>query len=111
MGTGSDIWVLPLQGSDRTPQRFKGLNADEASPKFSPDGKWVAYGSNDTGRSEACVEPWPGPSGKIQISSEGGTDPLWSHLGNEIFYRNGDKMMVVPVKTWRDSRWAMRTPR
>ena len=99
MGTGSDIWILPLQGSDRKPQRFKGSKSDEASPKFSPNGKWVTYCSNETGRSEAYVEPWPGPSWKIQISSEGGTDPLWNHMGNEIFYRNGDKMMVVPVRT------------
>ena len=99
MGTGSDIWILPLQGSDRKPQRFKGSTSDEASPKFSPNGKWVAYCSNETGRSEAYVGPWPGPSWKIQISSEGGTDPLWSQAGNEIFYRNGDKMMVVPVNT------------
>jgi eukaryotic-like serine/threonine-protein kinase len=99
MGTGSDIWVLPLQGADRTPQRFKGTKYEEASPKFSPDGRWVAYCSNDTGKSEAYVEPWPGPSWKVQISSEGGTDPLWNHAGTEIFYRNGDKMMVVPVKT------------
>jgi serine/threonine-protein kinase len=100
MGTGSDIWILPLQGSDRTPQRFKGDRFDEASPKFSPDGKLVAYCSDQSGRSEVYVGPWPtsDPGWVLQISSEGGTDPLWNRLGQEIFYRNGDKMMVVPVK-------------
>jgi Tol biopolymer transport system component len=99
MGTGSDIWILPLQGSDRTPQRFKGDTCDEASPKFSPDGTMVAYCSNQSGKSEVYVGPWPTtePGWMTKISSEGGTDPLWNRLGQEIFYRDGDKMMVVPV--------------
>jgi Tol biopolymer transport system component len=99
MGTGSDIWVLPLQGDDRKPRRFKGSKFDEASPKFSRDGKWVAYCSNETGKTEVYVEPWPGPGWKIQLSSEGGADPLFSRTTDEVFYRDGDKMMVVPYKT------------
>jgi hypothetical protein len=97
MGTGTDIWILPLQGGDRTPRVFKQSTFDEASAKFSPDGKWVAYCTNRTGRSEIYVEPWPGPGMRIQLSSDGGTDPLFSRDGREIFYRNGDKMMVVQV--------------
>ena len=50
-----------------------------------------------SGRNEVFVQPWPGPGPKIQISSEGGMDPIWSRDGKELFYRNGDKMMVVPV--------------
>jgi dipeptidyl aminopeptidase/acylaminoacyl peptidase len=99
MGTGSDIWVLPLQGDDRKPRRFKGSRFDEASPKFSRDGKWVAYCSNESGRTEVYVEPWPGPGWKIQLSSEGGADPIFSRTADEVFYRDGDKMMVVPYKT------------
>ena len=98
MGTGSDIWVLPLQGDDRKPRRFKGTKFDEASPKFSRDGKWTAYCSNETGKTEVYVEPWPGPGWKLQLS-EGGTDPIFSRTADEIFYRDGDKMMVVPYKT------------
>jgi eukaryotic-like serine/threonine-protein kinase len=97
MGTGTDIWILPLQGADRTPRAFKQSTFDEASAKFSPDGKWVAYCTNRTGRSEVYVEPWPGPGMRIQLSSDGGTDPLFSRDGREIFYRNGDRMMIVPV--------------
>jgi len=97
MGTGTDIWILPLQGADRTPRAFKQSTFDEASAKFSPDGKWVAYCTNRTGRSEVYVEPWPGPGMRIQLSSDGGTDPLFSRNGREIFYRNGDKMMAVQV--------------
>ena len=99
MGTGSDIWVLPLQGDDRTPRRFKGSKFDEASARFSRDGKWLAYCSNESGKTEVYVEPWPGPGWKIQLSSEGGADPLFSRTADEIFYRDGDKMMVVPYKT------------
>jgi serine/threonine-protein kinase len=97
--TGSDIWILPLQGDDRKPQLFVGGKFDEASPKFSPDGKWVAYCSNEAGKAEVYVQPWPGPGPKITLSSDGGTDPLWNRGGQEIFYRNADKMMVVPVST------------
>ncbi|MGE5360145.1 MAG: protein kinase domain-containing protein, partial [Bacteroidales bacterium] len=97
MGTGSDIWILPLQGTDRTPRAFKKTTFDEASAKFSPDGKWVAYCSNRTGRSEVYVEAWPGPGMVTTISP--GTDPLFSRDGRELFYRNGDKMMVVSVST------------
>jgi serine/threonine-protein kinase len=53
----------------------------------------------ESGRAEVYVQPWPGPGPKIQVSSEGGTDPIWSRDGRELFYRNGDKMMVVAVTT------------
>jgi len=98
MGTGSDIWVLPLQGDDREPRPFVNNKFDEASPKFSADGKLVAYCSNEEGRPEVYVQAWPGPGWKIKLSSEGGTDPLFCRGDREIIYRNGDKMMVVPIK-------------
>jgi Tol biopolymer transport system component len=99
MSTGSDIWILPLDGPDRTPRAFKTSIFDEASPKFSPDGKWIAYCSNRSNRSEVYVEAWPGPGMREQISSDGGTDPLFSRDGRELFYRSGDKLMVVPIST------------
>jgi len=67
--------------------------------KFSPDGKWVVYCSQESGKAEVYVQPWPGPGPKIQISSDGGWDPLWRADGKEIFYRNGPRMMVVAVST------------
>jgi hypothetical protein len=89
-----------LQGNDRTPRAFKKSNFDEASPKFSPDGQWVAYCTNRSGRTEVWVEPWPGPGMQLQLSQEGGADPLFSRsrTANEIFFRDGDKMMVVPFR-------------
>lgn len=95
-GTRTDIWMLPMTG-DRTPQPFVKSKFLEGSARFSPDGKWVAYCTNESGRNQVFVQPWPGPGPKIQVSSEGGTDPIWSRSGKELFYRNGDKMMVVAV--------------
>jgi Tol biopolymer transport system component len=92
----SDVYVLPLDGSGQ-PQPAVKSSFSNAAAKFSPDGKWVVYCSNESGRPEVFAQPWPGPGPKIQISSEGGMDPLWTRKGDEIFYRNADKMMVVPV--------------
>lgn len=99
MSTGSDIWILPLQGEDRTPRPFKKSIFDEASPRFSRDGRWVAYCSNESGQAQVYVEAWPGPGMREQITSDGGADPIFSRDGRELFYRQGDKMMVVPVST------------
>ena len=66
---------------------------------FSPDGHWMAYVSEESGRREIFVQPYPGPGGKWQISTEGGNEPVWNRNGRELFYRNGNKMMVVEVTT------------
>jgi serine/threonine-protein kinase len=95
---GTGVWILPMQG-DRTPRPFVRSKFTEGSGRFSPDGKWVAYCSNESGRNEVFVQQWPGPGPKIKISSEGGTDPIWSRNGKELFYRNGNKMMAVQVAT------------
>jgi serine/threonine-protein kinase len=67
------------------------------SSKFSPDGRWLAYCSNESGRPEVYVQAYPGPGPKIQVSNEGGTDPVWKRSGGELYYRNGDSMMSVDV--------------
>jgi eukaryotic-like serine/threonine-protein kinase len=59
----------------------------------------LAYISDESGRYEVYVQPYPGPGGKWQISTEGGTEPVWNPNGRELFYRNGDKMMVVDIST------------
>jgi serine/threonine-protein kinase len=97
-GNSVDIWVLPMRGA-RTPKPLVTTKATEGSAKFSPDGKWVVYCSTESGRAEVYVQPWPGPGPKIQISSDGGTDPVWRRDGKEIFYRNEDKMVAVAVTT------------
>ncbi len=95
---GHDIWILPLAG-ERKPYPFAAERFSQWSPRFSPDGHWMAYGSDESGRAEIYVRPYPGPGGKWQISNEGGDRAVWSRKGDELFYRNGSKLMVVPVET------------
>ena len=66
---------------------------------FSPDGRLAGVFFDETGRSEIYVQPYPGPGGKWQISTEGGTEPLWNRNGRELFYRSGDRMMAVDITT------------
>jgi Tol biopolymer transport system component len=93
--TGYDIWVLRM--SDRKAQLFLRTPFNESAPRFSPDGRWLAYVSDESGRYEVYVQPYPGPGGKWQISTEGGTEPVWNRNGRELFYRSGDKMMAVDI--------------
>jgi Tol biopolymer transport system component len=93
------IWMLPLFG-ERKPYPFLPSLFNQYSLRFSPDGKWVAYCSTETGRSEVYVVPFPGPGGKWQISTGGGVSPSWRRDGKEIFYLAPDnKLMVAEVKT------------
>lgn len=94
--TGGDIWVLSLQG-DRKPRPFLQTPSNEIGARFSPDGRWIAYMSNESGQSEVYVQAFPGPGGKWKISTEGGVEPVWSRSSRELFYRNGDQMMAVDV--------------
>jgi serine/threonine protein kinase/Tol biopolymer transport system component len=90
--TNRDVWIFSLR--NRKAQPFLHTEFNETAPEFSPDGRWLAYASDESGRYEIYVQPYPGPGGKWQISTEGGTEPRWAHDG-EIFYRSGDKMMAV----------------
>jgi Tol biopolymer transport system component len=72
---------------------------DHHSPALSPDGRWLAYVSDESGRAEVYVRPFPGPGGRAQLSIDGGTEPSWSPSGGEIFYRSGAVMMQARVRT------------
>ena len=85
--------------SDRKAQPFIRTPFNESAPQFSHDGRLVAYYSDESGRSEIYVQPYPGPGGKWQISTDGGTEPVWNPNGRELFYRSGDKMMAVDIST------------
>jgi eukaryotic-like serine/threonine-protein kinase len=95
--TGWDIWVLRL--SDHKAQPFLQTASNESAPIFSPDGRWLAYVSDETGRSEVYVQPYPGPGGRWQISADDGAEPEWNPNGRELFYRSGRKMMAVDIAT------------
>jgi serine/threonine-protein kinase len=96
--TGDDAWVLSLQGN-KTPQAVARTRFGEGSMKFSSDGRWVAYSSDESGKPEVYVQAFPGPGPKVQVSNDGGTDPVWRRSGGELFYRSRNKMMVVSVIT------------
>jgi serine/threonine-protein kinase len=93
---GVGIWVMRLNG-DRTSQRLFESSAGESDGQLSPDGKWVAYQAPVSSRQEIYVAPFPGPGAKRQVSTDGGTEPLWSRDGRELFFQNGDKLMGVTV--------------
>ena len=92
------LWVLPMEG-DRNPRPLLQTQYIEERARFSPDGRWLAYVSNESGRREVYVQPYPGLGGKRQISTEGGTQPVWARNGQELFYRNGERMMAVEIST------------
>jgi serine/threonine-protein kinase len=99
--TGNDIWLLPLTG-ERQARLMTGTPFDEYSPTWSPDGRWLAYVSTESGRPEVFVQPYPGPGAKRQVSVDGGVAPVWGRDTREIFYRNGDRVMVVPFAAGSD---------
>ena len=90
------IHTLSLQ-EPRTARPFVVNQFDNHSPSLSPDGHWIAYVSNESGRLEVYVRPFPGPGGRWQVSLDGGTEPVWAASGRELFYRNGAKMMVAAI--------------
>ena len=94
-GTGRDI--LLLAAGDRAPRDLLASRADETSPKVSPDGRWLAYVSNEGGRSEVYLTQLSNPARARRVSVEGGSEPTWASTGRELFYRQGSTMMAVNV--------------
>jgi len=95
--TSWDLWLLPLSG-DRKPLPLLRSNFEEAEGQISPDGRWLAYVSNETRRLEIYVRPLTASAGKWQISTGGGAYPRWRRDGKELFYISRDrKLMSVPV--------------
>ena len=92
-----DIHILPLDGST-DPYPFLATSYNEQEAVFSPDGRFLAYASDETGRFEIYVQALSGDGGKIAISTDGGKWPRWSPKGDELFYRLGTAMMVVSVE-------------
>jgi len=90
--------LLTLVPGEDTPRPLLVTAFAEAGTTLSPDGKWMAYSSDESGRLEVYVRPFPGPGGKWQLSKDGGKGAAWSRDGREIFYTHGDRMMVVPVE-------------
>ena len=94
---GGDIRVLQMDGSG-TIRDFVTGPFDQRGPAFSPDGRWIAYTSNETGRDEVYVQAYPGPGSKSQISTAGGSQPVWSRDGKELYYRGERQLLAVSVR-------------
>jgi Tol biopolymer transport system component len=96
--TGFDLWIAPQFG-DRKPFPYLQTQFNEGDGAFSPDGRWVAYMSDESGRNEIYVQAFPLSGAKFQISTGGGAEPLWRGDGAELFYRSADgSLMEAPVK-------------
>jgi Tol biopolymer transport system component len=91
-----DIWLMRLDG-DRQPQPLLTTDADESDARISPDGRWLAYVSDETGRDEIFVRPMGSRGGRKQLSSEGGTAPIWAPNGRELFFVKGDRFEAVTL--------------
>jgi len=94
--SAGDIWALTTGGT-RTLRTINTTPFAEVAPSLSPDGHWLVYASNETGRPEVYAQAYPALGSKTQISVEGGTEPVWAHSGREIFYRSGDKLFAVSL--------------
>ncbi len=110
--TQSDLWMLPMEEDEQgalkpgKPVQFLRTPAREDGGNISPDGRWLAYGSSESGRYEVYVRPFPGPGGKWQISADGGDYATWSPNGRELFYRTlgaPNRIMVVSYTVEGDS--------
>jgi Tol biopolymer transport system component len=101
--TMHDLWLLPLEG-DQKPVPYLRGPSNEWSARLSPDGRWLAYASNETGPFEIYVQSFPRPGRKVRVSLDGGDYPLWSKEGKELLYSRGQTVMSVPVEAGEEFR-------
>jgi Tol biopolymer transport system component len=92
--SGRDIWLL---GPDGRPAPFANTPSDESAPRFSPDGRWIAYVSDESGLVEVYARAAAGTGAAVRISSGGGREPVWRRDGGAIYYRAQDRLMTAPV--------------
>jgi Tol biopolymer transport system component len=114
--TGNDLMMLPFEGDDvsgwkpGTPTVFLATSATESEPMFSPDGRWLAYVSNTTGRDEVYVRPFPRPGGTWHVSSGGGGMPTWSRTRQELLYRTPEGALMAVAYTVAGDSFRPETP-
>ena len=127
--TGQDIMMLPMDGDEASgwkpgkPTVFLNSSSQETQPAFSPDGRWLAYMTNEGGRPEVFVRPFPGPGGKWQISAEGGQYPTWSRTRHELLFTtntpenrimsasytvDGESFRAEKPRLWSEARFIAR---
>jgi len=94
---GADLYYRALSG-DTTARAIANSVAIETMPRLSADGRWIAFVTNESGRDEVVVQPFPGPGGRVQVSAGGGTEPVWSRDGKRLFYRGEAQLMAAEVR-------------
>jgi len=107
---GASVWVLPMQGERKPYPLFRSL-ADDRYPRFSPNGRWVAYRSNESGRNQIYVIPSQVSGGKWQLSSAGGEWPVWRADGRELYYVAPDSEVTAVAVREEGSTLEFDTPR
>ena len=95
-GFSRDVWLLPF-GEEPRPLAVTRFN--ERGGVFSPDGRWIAFVTDESGRAEVYAQPFPGPGPKVPLSRNGGIQPVWSRNGRELFFREGDSLMSVSIQS------------
>jgi Tol biopolymer transport system component len=113
--TGKDLWALPMtvgnaKPADAKPILIANTPFEERNGQFSPDGKWVAYETNESGRFEIVVQPFPERSGKWQVSSNGGVQPRWRADGKELYFIAPDGKMMAATISSSASGFSSETP-
>jgi serine/threonine-protein kinase len=101
--TRGDIWLLPMTGA-RKPEIYLKTQFFEGNGRVSPDGRWLAYSSNETGGPEIYVQSFPKPGRKVRVSNDGGFWAAWSRGGKELLYDNGKSVFAVPVEAGDEFR-------
>ncbi len=115
-GTANDLWTVPLESGGAglrggKPEVFLRTPADERAPAISPDGRWMAYRSDESGTAEVYVRAFPDTGGKWQISNSGGTLPMWSRMGHELLFETLDNYIMVASYTVMGEAFVAGKPR
>ncbi len=100
--TSADVLVVDLEAKDPQPKAAIESRAYDAGAQFSPDGRWMTYASDESGQFQVYLRPASGGDRRWQVSTDGGTHPVWNRNGRELFYRHGTKMMAVDVRASGD---------
>lgn len=109
-GGAASMWALPMDGAGRKPYALDASQSWQNQTRFSPDGKWLAWTSEDTGQREIFVQPFPPTGARYQVSNAGGMEPQWRGDGKELFYVVGSKLMSAEVRT-AGGKFAAGTPK
>ena len=92
------LWLQPIKGSAQPKQLFPGV-VRVVDARFSPDGHWIAYVSAQSGRAQVYLQAFPGPGERVQVSTDGGREPVWAPNGSELYFRTATRLMAVDVKS------------